>query len=275
MFLIDLVKKKDLSSKSEKEFNSNEKIPYTLYKTGPFTEIPTEIKDSIEENCKKLKIENFEFFNDDMCIKFIKDNFKPHVLEAYNSLIPTAYKADIFRLCVLYINGGIYGDLTQTFLKNYDVNESGAHMILVKDRYVLNLSLNPIQISFMATVPNNEFFLYAINQICNQIALKDKGRTPTDVTGPRAVGRHFKSFFNESLKMGKHIYIGKNNKKYIIDTPFKQINSKFLSNQNKTINYVKLKIDNHYNLIYNNKERIKKKSTNTYTHQWPRNIVFK
>mgnify|MGYP001207638643 CR=1 FL=1 len=24
---------------------------------------------------QKLKIENFEFFNDDMCIKFIKDNF--------------------------------------------------------------------------------------------------------------------------------------------------------------------------------------------------------
>ena len=51
-----------------------------------------------------------------MCREFIKVNFNPLVLKAYDTLIPTAYKADLFRLCVLYINGGIYGDLTQEFL---------------------------------------------------------------------------------------------------------------------------------------------------------------
>ena len=148
-------------------------------------------------------------------------------------------------------------------------------MILVKDRWIGNYSLKPIQISFMATVPNNEFFLYTINQICNQIALKDKGINILDITGPRAVGRHFKSFFNNSLKMGKHIYIGKNNKKYIIDTPFKQIEHNYLSNENKKIKYVKTKINNHDKLLYNHDIKQSENNKNHYSYQWRKDIVFK
>ena len=101
-------------------------IPYILYKTGPFdTVTQSEIVECFKTNEKMLK-SKIVYFNDKACKNFIKQHFGPNVVKAYNMLIPGAYKADLWRLCVLYIHGGIYGDLTQTFLKKYDVNEDNA-----------------------------------------------------------------------------------------------------------------------------------------------------
>ena len=215
---------------------SDKTIPYTLFKTGPFNDIPYEINDLFKKNCMMLNIQNLEYFNDNMCREFIKKEFNSNVLKAYDTIIPTAYKADLFRLCVLYIKGGIYGDLTQQFLKYFDVNEFKTHLIIVKDRPFAS-----IQISFIATVPKNYFFLYAINNICEQIISKNKGRNCLDITGPCAVGRHFLNFFNISkIEMGKHEYMGKDSKKYKVYIPFQEIGG-FLTNSEKTINYVKQK----------------------------------
>jgi len=52
----------------------------------------------------------YRFFNNTECRHFIKENFDKDVLEAYDILIPTAFKADLFRYCYLYKNGGCYFD---------------------------------------------------------------------------------------------------------------------------------------------------------------------
>ena len=49
-------------------------------------------------------------FSDNDRRLFIEQHFDTTVLHAYDSLIPGAYKADLWRYCVLYINGGIYLD---------------------------------------------------------------------------------------------------------------------------------------------------------------------
>ena len=56
------------------------------------------------EIIKKMK-PAFEhhLFDDDDCREFIKNNFPEVVLEAFDNLIPGAYKADLFRLCILFI----------------------------------------------------------------------------------------------------------------------------------------------------------------------------
>ena len=45
------------------------------------------------------------------CRKFIADHFRPSVLNAFDKLEPIAYKSDLWRYCVLYVNGGIYLDI--------------------------------------------------------------------------------------------------------------------------------------------------------------------
>jgi len=53
--------------------------------------------------------EYYLFDNNDSRL-FIKNNFDENTLIAYDLIIPGAYKADFFRYCYLYINGGCYFD---------------------------------------------------------------------------------------------------------------------------------------------------------------------
>ena len=50
-------------------------------------------------------------FHDQDCRSFIESEYPPDVLMAYDRLIPTAFKADLWRYCVLYKYGGAYLDV--------------------------------------------------------------------------------------------------------------------------------------------------------------------
>jgi mannosyltransferase OCH1-like enzyme len=43
--------------------------------------------------------------------EFIETHFNSIILETYDSIIPGAHKADFFRYCYLYIEGGISTDI--------------------------------------------------------------------------------------------------------------------------------------------------------------------
>jgi len=53
----------------------------------------------------------YHFFNDEECENFIKNNFEENVYKAYIKLPLKVMKADLWRYCVIYINGGIYADM--------------------------------------------------------------------------------------------------------------------------------------------------------------------
>lgn len=250
------------------------KIPLVLYKTGPFQKLPNNLSTLIENNCKKLNCEKYYYYNDEMCSNFIKYNFSSDIFKAYNSLIPTAYKADIWRYCVLYKYGGIYGDLTQTNLLEYDFNEKNCDMVLTKDRYELNCkSLTNIQISFMASKPNNNFLLFLIENISKNILKKDKGTCTLDVTGPKAFGKYFCIYFNtKKIPLGISYFKGLDNQEYKINIPFYMHDNDYIFNIEKK-KFIKNKIKDHIKLIYKSDNGIKNK--NKYHYQWYRNNVFK
>jgi mannosyltransferase OCH1-like enzyme len=239
-----------------------DKISYDLYKTGPFKKLPHEIREAINKNIIPLNIKNINYFNDDMCKDFIKNNFKSDVLNAYNILIPSAYKADLWRFCVLYINGGIYGDLTQHFIKNFDINEKNPDMIFVKDR-----PINSIQISFIATIKNNPFIKYIIDNLVEKILKHDKGKSHLDVTGPITIGTYFLSYFkNSKIELGFYEYEGLDNNIYKVYIPFKHLNTNNITDKNNNI-YINLYIKNHRKLLYN-------KNNKRYHILWDKNNVF-
>ena len=94
------------------------KIPFILYKTGkvPYKDLPKGILKLFNETIKNNPGLKIEYYDDIMCREFIKDNFDKNVLHAYDKLKPTAYKADLFRYCLLFKRGGIWSDLTDDFL---------------------------------------------------------------------------------------------------------------------------------------------------------------
>jgi len=55
---------------------------------------------------------NYQFYTNEMCEEFIKNNFDDNVYQAYMKLpenVPVM-KADLWRYCIIYIYGGIYAD---------------------------------------------------------------------------------------------------------------------------------------------------------------------
>jgi len=174
-------------------FDHNEKnksehiIPKVLYKTGieKYNELtPTMLKlfASIKYDNPEIKI---VYFSNDGCRRFIFKHFGDNVLDAFDALLPGSYKADLFRYCVLYINGGIYGDLTQTYKYPFNkVIDYTKELFLTKDR-IFGYADYGIQISFIACKPKLNIFRNAISQIINNINSNYYGLTSLDPTGPR------------------------------------------------------------------------------------------
>jgi mannosyltransferase OCH1-like enzyme len=53
----------------------------------------------------------YKFYNDQHAASFLRTHFPAYVFEAYDALKPGAFKADLFRYCVLLIHGGVYADV--------------------------------------------------------------------------------------------------------------------------------------------------------------------
>ena len=57
---------------------------------------------------------DWQFMDDDQCDAFIKNNFNDLTYKVYSSLPLPIMKADMWRIAVVYLNGGVYAD-TDTF----------------------------------------------------------------------------------------------------------------------------------------------------------------
>lgn len=76
------------------------------------------------ESWKKSGWEYY-FYDDDTAGDFLGTHFPPEVREAYESITPGAFKADLFRYCVLLIRGGVYADMDVLLETNLDDAVSG------------------------------------------------------------------------------------------------------------------------------------------------------
>lgn len=105
------------------------------FRTSNFRLIPRIIHQTYFEEITENKYPNFSrlvsswkysgwdyrFYDNDASAKFLDIHFPPEVREAYEILAPGAYKADLFRYCVLLIHGGIYADVD--VMLNLDLNK--------------------------------------------------------------------------------------------------------------------------------------------------------
>lgn len=54
---------------------------------------------------------NIDFSLDEQCLRFLTNEFNQNIAELFNYIPRGMYKADLWRLCKLYINGGVYVDV--------------------------------------------------------------------------------------------------------------------------------------------------------------------
>lgn len=105
-------------------------------------------------------------YDDDDCIKFLSNNYNQLVVNRFKSLSNGAHKADLFRYCWLYKNGGVYLDIKIILTKPLrDVFPNPEYL------YTCNASGRPIFTSrcifqgIISTPPKNYIFKQLINKI--------------------------------------------------------------------------------------------------------------
>uniref|UniRef100_A0A6C0LKN0 Glycosyltransferase n=1 Tax=viral metagenome TaxID=1070528 RepID=A0A6C0LKN0_9ZZZZ len=146
-----------------------------------------DFSDELKENINTLKERNPEFkfhiYDDKMCRDFIAKHFSKNVLFAYDNLIPGAYKADLWRYCILFMNGGIYMDIKLCTIPPFKLIDVADGEYLVSDR-----PPNTIYNAFMVCKPHNLLLKCAISKIIYNVKNKVYGTDPLDPTGPRLLG---------------------------------------------------------------------------------------
>jgi mannosyltransferase OCH1-like enzyme len=134
-------------------------------------------------NIELLKKNNPEFnhqlFDDIDCQDFIRDNYETKVLDAYNTLIPGAFKADLWRYCILYKYGGIYLDIKYNCINDFKLISLTDKEYLVKD-----IHDNGAYNALIICMPKNDIMLQCINTIVKNVQIQFYGDSCLSVTGP-------------------------------------------------------------------------------------------
>jgi mannosyltransferase OCH1-like enzyme len=168
------------------------KIPLNIYQTW----ISKYLERHMRKASEKIKKNNPEFkyylFDDRDCRKFISDHFSHEILYTYDNIIPGAYKADLWRYCVLYINGGIYIDIKYEPIDDFKFIDLINKEYYVKDRNGLWINDKiGIYNAFMICYPKNEILLKCINQIVVNTKNNFYGHNALYPTGPGLLGLFF------------------------------------------------------------------------------------
>lgn len=221
-------------------------IPLKIFQTWRNKDLPPKMKERVE----LLKRQNprFEHFlyDDNECRDLIKNNFSNDILKAYDKLIPGAYKADLWRLCVLYLYGGIYMDIKFVCVNGFKLIELTEQNHFVKDR------IKPLSIynGLLACQQNHPFLMMAINKIVHNVKNNYYGSTPLEPTGPTMLGN---LILNNKLKVNIDLIhyedggfiIYKN--RFIISTEYPEYNTE----RSSVYNSIKTK---RYNVLWEEKK---------------------
>lgn len=167
----------------------NHIVPLKIYQTWCTKNLPPKMAENVE--LLKRQCPGFEhmLFDDNDCREFIKNNFDHDILNAYDSLIPGAYKADLWRLCILYKHGGIYMDIKLSLINNgFNLRELTENEHFVLDRKGHTKYNFPIYNAFIVAKQNNPFLLLAIRKIVQNVKNKYYGENPLNPTGPGMLG---------------------------------------------------------------------------------------
>jgi mannosyltransferase OCH1-like enzyme len=202
-------KRKNIPFKLKEKYNGI--IPKNLFTCWHTKNLPYHMN----KNYNLLKNLNPEFnhflFDEDECIEFIEKHFPIDVLNAYKSLVPCAYKSDLWRYCVLYINGGIYLDI-----KYVTVNGFKLIALTEKEHFVRDLdsSFNGIYNALIVSLPRNKILMNCINKIVTNVNNKYYGPNCLAVTGPSLLSK----FFTNKQRLKMQLYLEVCKVENVIDT---------------------------------------------------------
>ena len=230
------------------ELNYNQLIPKIIIQTSKSKECNQAQYNAVMTFIELNPEYEYMFFDDKACINYIKNNYDDETFETYNKLKPTAYKADLFRSCVLYNTGGCYFDIKQ-------VSRVPLRKIINSDQDII-LCEDAIELAFYNAIIMCSSKHIIMQKVIDAIILNTKnkyyGTCPLCPTGPcllykiypshkTDIKNEFNFFFygNHKVRHKGHIY-NKKLKLKIINTSYR--------------GYYKKNDKNYYSNMWNNKD---------------------
>ena len=185
-------------------------IPTNIFQTWQTKNLPPSMFNAISKIKNQNPRFNYFLFDDNDCREFIKTNFPADVLNAYDRLIPGAYKADLWRYCILYKKGGIYLDI-----KYEPINGFKFYNLLEKEHWVQDVTKTNVYNALMVCKEGNPLLLKAINQICENVKNRYYGEGFLDPTGPGLLAKYFTNEEKDLFDTKHLLYGNSDGDKYI------------------------------------------------------------
>ncbi len=158
----------------------NQHIPKIIFQTGNSknfknTSHLNSVLSFIELNPEYTYI----YFDDFECRKFLRKFFNKDVNEAYDLLVPGAYKADLIRYCFLYFFGGCYFDCKQILRKPISTFVKDKDDFLICNDVIENAYLNAVLLCRSKHPIMKKVIDDCVVNIKNKIT-----KSPLEITGP-------------------------------------------------------------------------------------------
>jgi len=181
-----IVKNKKYSSSLTK----NNIIPLKVYTCWHTETLPPKMLQNYNYFISNNPELEFTLFDEIKCRKFISRYFDKSVLNAYDSLIPSSYKSDLWRFCVLHKKGGIYIDVKYNCVNDFKLID-----LCTKEHFTMerkNIEWGPnnfgIYTALIAVKPYNKIIGKCIKRIVKNVSDKYYGFNALYPTGPGLLG---------------------------------------------------------------------------------------
>jgi Glycosyltransferase sugar-binding region containing DXD motif len=150
----------------------NRLVPRIIHQTY-FEELTQEKYPNMSRLINSFKSSGWEyrFYTDEDAQNFLSTHFPAEVRQAYDTLRPGAFKADLFRYCALLIHGGLYVDV-DIMLESFLDNSIPANVGFLTPMDEPGVGVNRrfcVWNGLIASAPGHPFLAKAIETVVNQV----------------------------------------------------------------------------------------------------------
>jgi mannosyltransferase OCH1-like enzyme len=242
--------------------NNENVIPKVIYRTAAYDMLclPHMIWDLYRKEKEINSNYEYFYFDDWQCEAYILTAYGSYIRDLYLKLLPTAFRADFFRYLLLYDKGGIYMDFTQHSVMPMDYIIKDYKEVYVSDYYTFNDETPKVALynAFIATVKGTKLLELAINKCIEHIETEFYGRHTLDITGPAMLGKAFRYLKIDGAEDDVYINAGKINDDFCVLNYDKKKYGECIVDEDTSEILLKNKIDYHYRLMYNGKNKDKR-----------------
>jgi hypothetical protein len=172
------------------------KIPRNIFQTWERKNVSSDFKTLIQTWIDNNPNYAYFLYDENERKEFIKKYFDKTIYNVYCRILPGAFKADLWRYCILYIYGGIFVDIDTICMNSVDsfLNEDIEFMTLVDLNNSPYLGTYNLANGFIASVPKHPILLDCIYRIIYNVENNIIPFSNLDFSGPGILGKSTNKF---------------------------------------------------------------------------------